>query len=88
MEEAVLDLINLVFWAYRLLIIVRAALPWLGVSHYHPVMSFLIRITEPVLGPVRRVFPPTGGIDYSPLVALFLLWAIERLVNALALTLF
>jgi YggT family protein len=83
----VLRLVSFIFWAYRLLIIVRALLPWFGVGYRHPVMAFLIRVTEPVLGPLRRAFPPAGGIDYTPLVALFLLWAIERLVTAMALAL-
>lgn len=34
------------------------------------VASFLYRITEPVLGPVRRMMPAMGGIDLSPLVVI------------------
>jgi YggT family protein len=34
------------------------------------VSQFLYRITEPVLGPVRRVLPPMGGLDLSPLVVI------------------
>ena len=34
------------------------------------VFSFLYTITEPVLGPLRRVIPPLGGFDLSPIVAL------------------
>ncbi|MFN5602167.1 MAG: YggT family protein [Acidimicrobiaceae bacterium] len=32
--------------------------------------QFLYRITEPVLAPVRRVLPPMGGLDLSPLVVI------------------
>ena len=85
MAEVVVDLAGLLFWAYRLAIIIRAVLPWLGVSRHHPAMILLIRITEPVLRPLRRAVPPAGGIDFSPLVALFLLWAIEFLLNTLVL---
>jgi len=34
------------------------------------VAQFLYRITEPVLAPVRRVLPPMGGLDLSPLVVI------------------
>lgn len=34
------------------------------------VMQFLYRITEPVLAPIRRVLPPMGGLDLSPLVVI------------------
>ena len=33
-----------------------------------PVVAFLHRITEPALAPIRRVLPPMGGFDLSPLV--------------------
>ncbi len=35
------------------------------------IFSFLYTITEPVLGPLRRVIPPIGGFDLSPLVVFF-----------------
>jgi YggT family protein len=34
------------------------------------IYGFLYTITEPVLGPIRRVIPPLGGFDLSPLVVL------------------
>ncbi len=36
------------------------------------IADFLARITDPVLRPIRRVIPPLGGVDFSPLVALVL----------------
>jgi YggT family protein len=88
MPQALLSLLHLLFWLYRLAVILRALLPWFGVGYYHPAMRILIQITEPVLGPLRRALPATGGIDFSPLVALFLLWAVEAVLNTVALSLF
>ena len=54
-------------------IIARAILSFFPLSYGSPlatVASFLYRITEPVLAPVRRVLPPMGGIDLSPLVVI------------------
>ena len=40
----------------------------------------LFRLTEPVLGPIRRVLPDLGGIDLSPLVALIVIWFVRSLL--------
>jgi YggT family protein len=78
-----LRLINVLFTVYSLAIIARSLLPWFRMDYYHPVMRFLIRITEPVLAPLRRYIPPMGGLDFTPTVALLLLWFVERLLRAL-----
>jgi YggT family protein len=83
-----LRLINLLFTVYSLAIIARSLLPWFRISYYHPVMRFLIRITEPVLAPLRRYIPPVGGLDFTPMVALLLLWFVEQLLRALIVALF
>jgi YggT family protein len=83
-----LQLINLLFTVYSFAIIARALLPWFRISYYHPLMRFLIRITEPVLAPLRRYIPPVGGLDFTPMIALFVLWLVERLLRALILALF
>jgi len=83
-----LQLINLLFTLYTLAIIARALLPWLRISYYHPIMRFLIRITEPVLAPLRRYIPPMGGLDFTPMIALLVLWLLEQLLHALILALF
>ena len=44
------------------------------------VMDFLDRVTAPVLRPLRRVIPYLGGIDISPLIAILLLGALQRLI--------
>ena len=83
-----LQLINLLFTLYTFAITARALLPWLRISYYHPLMRFLIRITEPVLAPLRRYIPPVGGLDFTPMIALIVLWLIEQLLRALILALF
>ncbi len=46
-------------------------------------MRFLIRITEPVLAPLRRYIPPVGGLDFSPMIALILIQIAERVLLTL-----
>lgn len=62
-----------------LLIIVRIIFSW-GVSYMNPVMRFLVRMTEPVLGPFRRFIPTVGMFDISPIVVLLLLQLLQTAV--------
>jgi YggT family protein len=40
----------------------------------------LYRLTEPVLGPIRRIMPDLGGLDISPIIAILILQFIRYLV--------
>jgi len=62
-------LIEVLTWA----IVIRALLSWFPISRDHPLVQVIIQITEPVLGPMRRVVPTLGAIDITPLLAIFLL---------------
>ncbi len=66
---------------YSLMIFARIIMSW-GVSPHNRLLHFLIRATEPVLGPFRRLIPPVGMMDISPIVVLFLLTLLQRAVAA------
>ena len=57
----------------------------LPVTHVRkkPWVRLLVRITEPFLAPFRALIPPLGGIDFSPIVAFFVLSMIKRLLLGL-----
>ncbi len=86
MLSPLLRVINLAFTLYSFAIIARSLLPWFRVDPYHPAVQLLIRITEPLLEPIRRSLPLIGGFDFSPLVALLILWFLEQLVRMLVLS--
>ncbi len=54
-------------------IIVQAVASWVAPGSYNPVLSLIDNLTDPLLRPVRRLLPPVGGLDLSPLVAIVLL---------------
>ncbi len=58
---------------YLLLIFARIIFSWGQVSYANRIMRFLIRTTEPLLGPLRRIVPPLGFMDISPIVAYFII---------------
>jgi YggT family protein len=51
---------------------------------YNPIRSFLDRIVEPLLSPIRRFVPALGGIDFSPMVLIILLQVLDSMVTSLA----
>jgi len=62
---------------YSLLIIIRIVFSWGMLDYTNRVMRFLVDVTEPLLGPLRRVIPLLGRFDISPIVALLLLWILQ-----------
>ena len=65
------------------LLIARVLLSWTNPMGGGGLVAFIYQATEPILAPIRRVLPPTGGIDWSPLIAMLVLGAIVRVVAAL-----
>jgi len=51
------------------------------------IWNALERITEPLYRPIRKIMPDFGGIDFSPLVVLLIIWVIQRLLGGVELDL-
>jgi YggT family protein len=67
---------------YTLAIFVRIVLTWFGTSYANALMRFLIRLTEPLLAPLRRSLPTVGMFDVSPIVAFLIVWVCQAAVAA------
>ena len=79
--SALAEVLNWILWAYMWVIIIRALLSWVNPDPWNPIVQFLIRVTEPVLAPLRRRLPTwQWGIDFSPLVAILAIIFIQRFV--------
>lgn len=61
-------------------IFARIILSWIDPGGQMRVTQILYEITEPVLGPIRRIMPNLGMLDLSPMVAIILLSVLERLL--------
>jgi YggT family protein len=56
---------------YSVILIVRSLLTWFpNVDRRNPLVQLLFDVTEPVLRPVRGMFPPQGGIDFSTMIVI------------------
>jgi YggT family protein len=75
-----MGILSFAFDAYTLVVLVSVICSWLRLSDDHPVIRFTSSLTEPVLGPIRRLLPSMAGIDISPMVLLLALRLIRRLI--------
>ena len=69
--------------AYQIVILGRVLLSWFPLQpggFMGKLNNVLIRLTEPLLGPLRRILPRAGMLDLSPLVALVLIWVVSGFV--------
>jgi YggT family protein len=58
-------------------ILARALVSWFPIDKNGPIVQFLNTVTDPILEPLRKIIPPIGMIDITPMVAMFLLFFIS-----------
>ena len=64
---------------FGLMVFMRIVFSW-GVRSTSRVLRFLVRVTEPVMGPFRRLIPPLGMFDISPIVVFLLINLFQRAI--------
>ena len=77
---AVVDLVLLLLRLFVFAIIIRVILSWISPGGYNPALAIIHALTDRVLLPFRRIIPPLGGLDLSPLVAIILITAVTIVV--------
>jgi YggT family protein len=85
---SILNLIDLILSIYMWIVIAVVIMSWLvafNIVNRHndivrQISNVLYRLTEPVLGPIRRVLPNMGGLDLSPIVVFIAIWFIRSLL--------
>jgi len=79
-----LNIICQLLTIYLVVVFARVILSWFPLSPNSPmagIYSFIYTLTEPVLGPVRRIMPPLGGFDLSPIVVFFGIEILQRAIG-------
>jgi YggT family protein len=79
MPLVVINFLQLLISVLMLLVIARVIVSWLAPSGGGGLVAFIYRATEPILSPIRRVVPPSGGLDWAPLIAMLVLGLLLRL---------
>ncbi|NQV60431.1 MAG: YggT family protein [Alphaproteobacteria bacterium] len=83
--ELIASVIMLYFW----MILIQVVMSWLIAFNVintqnrfvYMVGDFLYKVTEPALGPIRRILPSLGGIDLSPVVLILLLVFLQNFLR-------
>jgi YggT family protein len=77
--SGILTLLGFLLEIYSFVVLARVLLTWVpNLDPYHPAVQLLHQVTEPVLEPARRLIPPIGMIDISPIVVMILLSFLAR----------
>jgi YggT family protein len=82
---SVIYLVNLLFQVFTMMLIVRIVASWLPQLNEYRIMHFIRYYTDPYLNIFRRIIPPLGMIDFSPIVAFLCLGFIQNLIINLLL---
>ena len=85
---ALIELIVTIFRLFSVAILVRIILGWVAPNQYNPVTEIIGAMTEPLLAPARRIIPPMGTIDFSPMFVMIAIYAASILVEDLGALLF
>jgi len=66
--NAMYFLVNTVFDLYLLIVLLRLWLQWARADFYNPFSQFIVKVTQPILTPMRRMIPSIGGFDTATFV--------------------
>jgi YggT family protein len=75
--------VNIILTIMWWLILIRALISWVNPDPFNPIVQFLVRSTDPILEPIRRLLPAMP-IDISPIIAFLIITFLQRfLVDSL-----
>tara|TARA_R110002096_G_scaffold154_30_gene1030 strand:- start:24317 stop:24892 length:576 start_codon:yes stop_codon:yes gene_type:complete len=78
---AVVKLIMLSVNLFAFAVIIRVILSWVAPGMHNPATAIIATLSEPVLAPVRRIIPPMGGFDVSPILVIIGLFALNIVIR-------
>jgi YggT family protein len=83
LTNPVVFLIQTLFGLYAAVVMIRFLLQWARADFYNPVSQFVVRLTTPVLRPIRRFIPGWSGLDLAALVLAWIVKTVELALVAL-----
>ncbi len=79
-----IQVIQIASTVYTWLVIIGIVLSYF-LSPFHPIRRTIDGLINPLLNPIRKVVPPLGGFDFSPIVLVLLIRVVESLITSLLL---
>lgn len=77
-------ILSLVVKVYFFAILAMIIFSWIAPHSHHPALALLHQLTEPAMAPLRRLLPPMGGLDLSPILAFIAINVLEIVLRGLA----
>ena len=73
-------LINLLFKILKIILVIRIILSWFPHDRFNPLINIIYQLSDPILEPFRQLIRPMNGIDFSPIILLFLLNLLQNFI--------
>jgi YggT family protein len=78
----IFNILSFLLLVMQFAIIGRALFSWFDPTGRTPIGAILIKITDPIIVPIRRLLPSAGFMDFSPLVALLIIFILQKLLSS------
>ncbi len=78
--EALIWLVNTIFFILYMAIVIRIVISWVDADPYNQIVQIVYSITEPLLAPFRALPLKFGGMDFSPILAFFVLKIVNQTI--------
>ena len=75
-----ISIIHTAFEILTYIIFIRVILSWFPHNPYQPLIKLIYQISNPILNPIRNFVSPIGGIDISPIIAIFMIQLIKNII--------
>jgi YggT family protein len=83
-------ILNIIWWVFLVMIIMSWLISFNVINTRNNVVAAVWRalnqVTEPILRPIRRILPPMGGLDLSPIVVFIIIFFLQQLIANYAFT--
>jgi YggT family protein len=78
--DALANLLHWIFFFLYILLVFRIIVSWLPVDPYNEIVRVITATTDPILAPFRKMPLTLGVIDFSPMLAFFAIYLLDRVV--------
>jgi len=78
--ESFIFIVNAVYFVLFWAVFIRVIISWVGADPYNEIVRVIVKITEPILAPLRRLPLRLGMIDFTPWAAIIILYLVRNLV--------
>ena len=78
--EAIIYLLDFLFKALLMILVMRVWLQLVRADFYNPLSQFIVKVTNPMVVPLRRVIPGLGGIDLATVLLVYLVATLRFII--------